>query len=525
MAALLVKLQWRQTFNIATKSVWAIVGLVFGLISAFGLMILSFFGVTALRVALPEILPTALLLVGALIPVFWTVSTVMLSGQDQLAAEKFSLLPVTGRQLAAGNVAAGVFGIGGITALVWLVAATIGWTVAWPAAIAFAVLIPLTLVNTVLIARVVAIALARAFASRALRDVTSIVLMLLLVTVGVWAQLAIGAAAAVGESYDQFGAALNVVAYTPLAATYGVSLALLDGSMVVAGIRLLIAIATAVVLFWLLERMLSARLTNPVQMRGGGTIKGGGLLERLFPATPVGAIAVRSLRYRRRDPRHVMNTILMPFLPVFIMVVYSINDVVGLETLPYLGLFLPLMVLTVVGMDLAYDHANLAMHILAGVTGRDDRAGRALAIGCWAVPFAVLLVVVPTIFTGIWDHLVPALALVLPATLMVLGIASFLGVHLPGRAPKPGTSPFGKGSSGGVQAFLLMGLGLVAAVVLMLPTIALVIAGIWTPWFDWLALLVGVASGIVVLVLGIRMGGKALDKHFPRVLATITSES
>ena len=525
MAALLVKLQWRQTFNVATKSVWATIGLIFGVLGAIGLMIGSFAGIIGLRIALPELLPTALLLIGALIPIFWTVSAIMLSGQDQLSAERFSLLPVSGRQLAAGTVAAGVFGIGGVTALVWLVAATIGWSLSWPAAIAFAVLIPITLVNTVLIARVISIALARAFASRGLRDVTSVVLMLVLVSAGIWVQLAVGAAATVGAAYEQFATALEVIAYTPLAATYGVSLALLEGSVIVAAVRLVIAIATAGVLFWLLERMLSARLTNPVQMRGGGTIRGGGLLERLFPATPAGAIAVRSLRYRRRDPRHVMNTILMPFMPVFIMVVYSINGVVGLETLPYLGLFLPLMVLTVVGMDLAYDHANLAMHILAGVRGRDDRAGRALAIGCWAVPFAVLLVVVPTVIIGSWEHLLPSLSLVVPATLVVLGVASLLGVYLPGRAPKPGASPFGKGSSGGVQAFLLMGLGLLISAVLMLPTIALIVASIWTPWLSWLGLAVGLASGVTVLVLGIRMGGKALDRRYPNVLTEITSES
>lgn len=525
MAALFLKLQWRQAMHVATKSVWAIVGLVFGILAAVGLVFGAFAGVITLRIALPDLLPVALVLIGALIPIFWSIAQVMLSGQDLLAAEKFSLLPVRGRQVATGTVLAQSLSVGGITMTLWLLAATVGWSVHMGAMIAFLLLLPLTLVTAVLITRVVSMALARAFASRILRDVVSIFLMLLLMTVGVWLQLAVGAAIAVGNAYEQFMIAIEVIAYTPLAATYGVAMAIANGAWVVAGIRLLIALATAAMLFWLLERMLSARLTDPVRMRGGGTVRSGGILDRLFPATPAGAIAVRSLKYRRRDPRHVMNTIATPFLPVFIMVVYSFNGVVPLEVLPYLAMFLPFMALTVLGMDLAYDHGNLAMHILAGVTGRDDRAGRALALGCWAIPFSVALVIVPGMITGHWEQTVPALALVLPSTLVAMGVASVLNVYLPGRAPKPGASPFGKGSSGGIQAFALLLMGLLIATAVMVPTAALLIGSIWLSWLHWIALIVGLAMGTATLLVGIRMGGKALDKRFPTVLAEITSES
>lgn len=525
MAALFIRLHWLQSIHVATKSAWAIVGLVFGLLGAAGLIFGSFLTIISLRFAAPEILPTGILLIGALIPILWSVAAIMLSGQDFLAAEKFSLLPVRGRTLALGTTAASAFGIGGITMLLWVIAATIGWSVSLPAAIASVVLLPLTVVNAVLIVRTVSIALARAFASRVLRDITSIGLMLVLMSAGIWMQLAITAAAAVGESHAQFEIAVEAIAYTPFAATYGVSLALVEGQYLAAAVRLLIAIATAVVLFWLLTRMLSARLVNPIQVRGGGTIRGGGFLERLFPATAAGAIAVRSLRYRRRDPRHVMNTIVAPFLPVFLMVVYSLNSVVPPEVLPYIALFLPLMVLTILSMDLAYDHANLAMHILAGVSGRDDRAGRVLAVGCWAVPFAAVLVILPAIITGTWSQTVSALALVISAALIALGVSSVVGVYLPGRAPKPGASPFGKGSSGGVQAFLALGVGLLAMGVVLLPVIALVVASIWSPWLNWIALVVGLVIGTVALILGVRLGGKALDKRYPSVLAEVTSES
>ena len=525
MAALLIRLRLRQLMHAMTRSAWVIVGAVAGILALLGTLGGAAMLLVLARAAAPEIAPPAIVLIGAVAVLVWMVGSLMFQSDDQLAPERFALLPVRSPKLAPALLAASAAGFGGILTLGWLLLTLIGWSVDLWALIAAAVLIPVALATCLLAAKTFGAALARAFASRRMRDVTSILLMIMLVTTGVWLQLALQTAVSLGDNATVFARVVDIVATTPFGAVFGVPLAVANADWAAAGIRLAIALVTVAVLAWIWQRQVRSRLTNPIQLRGGGTIRGGGLLERLFPATPAGAIAVRSLRYRRRDPRLIINAIMLPFLPVFIMVVYSINDVMPNEILPYMALFLPFMLMTVSGMDLAYDHANFATHILVGVSGRDDRAGRALANGVIAVPLAIILPLAACAVFGVWEQAAASLAIVLGATLMSLGITSWLGVYMPGRAPKPGASPFGKGSSGGVQAFLQMGAALLIVGALMLPVIGALIGALWLPWLAWVALTLATAGGVAVLVAGIRIGGRALDRRAPEVLRDITSET
>lgn len=525
MVARLVTLQLRQLWHLLSRSTWAIVGTIFSVLGALSFLGLFAFLFVTLRVFAPETVPPAMVIIGVVTIVIWMLGSLLFQGSHQLAPERFALLPVRAKQLAPGLAAASSVGIGGIITIGWLLLSLIGWSISIPAMIAAIIMLPIALATCVLAGKTFSALLARAFASRKTRDFTTIILMMLLVTMGVWIQFGVVAAFEIGAHLDALERVIGVLATTPFGAAFGVPLAVADGDWLMAAVRLVISIATVALLLWAWTAQVSARLTNPIQLRGSGTIRGGGLLERMFPATPAGAIAVRSLRYRRRDPRMIINAIMLPFLPVFVMVVYGFNDVMPDAILPYLALFLPFMLASVVGMDLAYDHANFATHLITGVSGRDDRAGRALAMGIIAVPAAVILVLGSAAIFGAWQHAVPALALTLSATLITLGIASWLGVYLPGRAPKPGASPFGRGSSGGVQAMLQMLATMTITSILLLPTIGLSIGSLAVSWLTWLALVVGTGIGVATLIVGIRMGGNALDKRAPEVLQEITSEA
>ena len=525
MAALLIRLRLRLLWHSMTRSAWVIVSAVIGAFAIVGTLGGAALLLVLVRTGAPEIGPPALVLIGAGAVLVWMVGSLLFQSEDQLSPERFALLPVRSAKLASGLLAAATLGFGGILTAGWLVVSLIGWSVDVPAALLMTVLIPVALATCLLAAKTFSAALARAFANRRARDVTSILLMLLLVTAGVWIQFATQAAFVIGDDFDSIGQIVDIVATTPLGAVFGAPLAVIEGDWLLAGIRLAIALATVGVLAWIWQLQVRSRLTNPIQLRGGGTIKGGGFLERLFPATPAGAIAVRSLRYRRRDPRLIINALMLPFLPVFLMVFYGINDAMPIGALPYMALMLPFMLLAVSGMELAYDHANFATHMMIGVPGTADRAGRALANGVIALPMAVILPLAACAVFGTWEHAVPAVAAVVGSTLITLGVTSWLGVYLPGRAPKPGASPFGKGSSGGVQSFLQMLAGLFLAGLLMLPVIGLLVGSIWVPWLQWIALLVAVGGGAGVLALGIRFGGRALDRRAPEVLRDITSET
>ena len=90
--------------------------------------------------------------------------------------------------------------------------------------------------------------------------------------------------------------------------------------------------------------------------------------------------------------------------------------------------------------------------------------------------------------------------------------------------PLPGDSPFKKppGNVGQTMAVQFGGMGLLA--VLVLPEAALLIAQGVTgnAVFGWLNLVLGPALGLVLFVVGIRVGGSWLEARGPEMLAQLT---
>ena len=67
--------------------------------------------------------------------------------------------------------------------------------------------------------------------------------------------------------------------------------------MAVAGLRLLLALGLLAGLWFAWGHFLECRLTEPLEAaRGTGRVRGRGLVDRLYPATPAGGVAARTLR-------------------------------------------------------------------------------------------------------------------------------------------------------------------------------------------------------------------------------------
>ena len=112
------------------------------------------------------------------------------------------------------------------------------------------------------------------------------------------------------------------------------------------------------------------------------------------PATPAGAVMMRSLINWRRDPRYVMNfavAVLMPFLFVApaLMQGAAMRD---MAFLPYVGAAVALSFAMVTMQDTSYDGSALWMHVVSGTRGRDDRLGRFLAVLPVALPLVLVAV-------------------------------------------------------------------------------------------------------------------------------------
>ncbi len=540
MAALLLGLRLRQLGRTLARSPWAIVTLVVAVLGALGALGVVAALLLVLRVAAPAAGPDAVVVLGSALVVGWAISGVLVSADDALAPERFALLPVPAARLLPGVLLSGAVGVGGIATLLALLTTLIGWSADVAPLVAAAALVPLQLLTCLLAARALAAALARQLAKRSGRDLTLVIGSVLAISAGILVPAVAEGVRALGAAESMLHAVAEVLAWTPIGAAWGVPLALVAGDLLAAGARLLIALATAALLALVWGRDFRARLTAPIATGGGGRVRSGGWIDRILPATPVGAIAARGVRYRIRDPRHLVNAIGVALMPVLILgmqlviggrieVELDAEAGVGLGAFAAVGPMLvpvlgAIVLMSVAQLDAAYDSSALAVHVLAGVTGTQDRAGRAL---CMAVLFAPVLVgasVLSTAVSGRWDLLPASLGATLGTAGIILGVGGAISPWLPGQTPAPEASPFGSGSSGGAQA-LLGALIMVAAIVTVgAPALGTAIAAAWLPWLGWVSLAVGVLVGSIAVWLGVRIGGRALDRRWPELLAAVSRE-
>jgi ABC-2 type transport system permease protein len=68
-----------------------------------------------------------------------------------------------------------------------------------------------------------------------------------------------------------------------------------------------------------------------------------------------------------------------------------------------------------------------------------------------------------------------------------------------------------------------MGASTGLTVLIGLPAIALVVLSFWVGWLVYLAVAVGLITGILTIRAGIRTGGRRLDRRWPEVLTRVTA--
>ncbi|GAA5153216.1 hypothetical protein GCM10025768_22540 [Microbacterium pseudoresistens] len=529
MAALLLRLRWRQFGHQLGRSPWMIVSLALGGATALGMLALLAAGLTALRVADPSVAVTALVIVGTLIVTVWWVGSILTSTDDTMSPERFALLPVTARSLLPGLVLAGATTLGGMGTAIAVLLTLIGWSVNALALIAAVVLAPVVLAICVLGARVVGGLLARWLARRRMRDLVIILGVILLSSSGLVLNIAIGALQLSGDLGRDLAGVADVLGWTPMGAAFGVSASLAQGQPLDAVARLLIALVTVAGLWFIARALLAARLVAPVENRGGGRVHSAGVLDRMLPATAVGAVAARTLRYARRDPRQIVNIVMLLVLPGLLIGLTVMNGTRGGEALAPAVILIPaidaLLIGTILQMSTAYDNNALALHIHTGVSGRADRTGRLLGFALIAVPIVVILCVAVCLLVGRPDLLPASLGAAIGMGAVAAGAGSWVGAFLPGRAPAPEASPFGRGSSGGVQSMIAMAIMMPITLVVGGASFGFAIGALWAPWAGWVSLACGVILGTAAVWAGVVLGGRILDQRWPELLVEVSSES
>ena len=564
MVATLVKLKWRLTLNALTKNVWAIIGTVFGALYGIGALVMVLAGAVGLGLkSTPDVIGLVLGALGALLVAGWAVVPLLVTGVDStLDPRAMAAWVAPSRGLALGLVAAGALGIPGcITAAVCLIP-VLTWLLAGQLAAALLALLcaPAALAACVLLSRIIVTA-AGISSSRRGRETTAIIAFVVFLVVTQAPNLI---ARILGDDLTGFLQQLRTLARVMGLSPFGWAFTapgLMSAGSVPAALALAVgAWILPVILLPLWQRVVGKVMTSPGASHtrtrayaadsAGSDARNQGLpdvlpwarrLAAALPA-PAAAVAARSLRYWRTDPRYLVQFLSALLLPVVIVLGPALNSsrfsvsvngrpvdtsfALGHAPAPLLFMAPALAVFMgwVIHDDLGLDSTALWSHISAGIRGAHDRLGRVVGAAVWQVPALVVIDLLMVAWTGRWE----ALPAVTGACLALYGCAlawsCLASVLLPYETLAPGDSPMRSRTSG--TAFLAA-LIQMAAILLLLavcsPVLGVAVYGVvqGAPVWGWVALVAGGVWCGLLLWGGVVFGGRVLDQRGPQVLATI----
>ncbi|MHA7133943.1 hypothetical protein [Oerskovia turbata] len=512
--------------NTLKKSVWQVVGLVVGILYGLGVISMALIGLAALGTTAPDMAGQIVTVVGSVVVLAWWIVPLFAFGVDAtLDPQRFVTFAVPRRQLLAGLAVAGLVGTPGIVTLVASAGTSLAFWRTPLAAVAALVGGMLAVALCVVGSRATTTALAPLLDSRRYREVLSIAAFVPLMLAG---PIIGWATSSIARGEEVLPVIADVLGWTPFGAPWAVASAVADGAWGMALARLAITLLVLAAAWVVWDRSLAKALVSPHGGATAGKTKGIGWFDR-FPATPVGAVAARSMTYWFRDPRYSASIAIVPLLPVLLWFVgSSIGGTSGdgfIELMLMLG---PVTAFTFgfsLSAEIAYDHTAFWTHVSSGITGFADRAGRVLAAAIVSVPVVVLFAVGSVAFTGNWDLLVVTVGLSLAVLATALGVSSVVSARLLYPVPKPGDSPFKSPQGAAMATMVAQLITMGVLVVLCLPVAGLALANVITEamvW-GWLTLVVGVGLGVLVLVVGMRWGGRLVDQRGPELLQQVMS--
>ena len=564
MVATLVKLKWRLTLNALTKNVWAIIGTVFGALYGLGALGLMLAGAVGLGLkADPDVIMLVLGSLGALLVVGWAVVPLLVTGVDStLDPRAMAAWAAPSRRLALGLLAAGALGIPGcITAAVCLIP-VLTWLLAGQLLAALLALLcaPAALATCVLLSRIIVTA-AGISSSRRGRETTAIIAFVAFL---VFTQLPNLIPRILGDDptgfLQQLRTLAKVMGLIPFGWAFAAPGLMATGSVLSALVLAIGAWILPMILLPLWQRVVNKAMTSPGSSHtrtrayaadgAGSDIQHRGLPDVLpwarrlgaaLPA-PAAAVAARSLRYWRTDPRYLVQFLSVLLLPVVLVlgpalnssrfVVYvngqRVENSFALGHAPAALLFMAPALAVFMGWaihdDLGLDSTALWSHISAGIRGAHDRLGRVVGAAAWQVPALLVVDLLMVAWTGRWE----ALPAVTGACLALYGCAPawscLASVLLPYETLAPGDSPMRSRTSG--TAFLAALIQMVAILLLLAvcsPVLGMAVYGVVqaAPLWEWVALVAGIVWCSLLLWGGVVFGGRMLDRRGPQILATI----
>ena len=540
MIVTMVRLRWALTFSVMRKSTWQKIG--FGIVIVFGLAIicaLGFAGWEAGKYLNPgmiadtknwqefQLIP---IMVASIVSIFTLFINLFMLGSDTtLKSRSFALYGIPCVKQQAGMLLGSLFGALSVSCTIALAL----WSLAYRNFGIVPVLVsviaaPLYVATIVSLSKMLIELLDTILINKRSRNIfyfaIFVVYMIFVSSMnthsstpnGVW-----------------FGSSFCAVsAFTPLSAAMALPLDAINGNYLALVIRFLICVVTIAACFAI--SVFCAKL-EPKLLRGEQktVVKTKGI--GLFAAVPdniVGAIIARIISVMRRD----MRQLFLLLTPLFILIVAggtsfnakgfgSIAQDIGVSSwLMYSGLLMGM----VVGNNIAYDGTAFTMHAIIGVKGLYDRLAHAIvwSVIC-AVYFAILGIGVYA-FLFFVANVHQNMNAVMFQTLSPIGVAfatigiglisSCIAMYPVASIEKPFSRPQG---SAGARSFAPIGFSLLSAVC-MIPSIALAMAFLAiNANLLWIASIMFVVNGAIVLAVGVILGGKVMDKRMIRIVENL----
>lgn len=520
MVAQLISLRWSLFISGFKRNPWQLVGAIVGALYALGMVVLVAVGLAFLGRGMPDVAGAVALIASALVVLGWAVIPVFFTGMDgSMDPQRFALFPIPSRTLAIGLLLAGFIGVPGLVTLLFLLLSSLAYLSA-PLAL---VLSLVGAVGSALLAQVLArlgVSVAGTFATRrGVREVASVLLFIPIFFLG-------PLVGSVAQNAVDVVATLPVIAdwirFTPFGAFAGLAYSVRSGEGLAALLCLVIGLLSLMLVGWGYERFLRRAIVTPPRVKSAAAVKGLGWIGR-FPDTPWGAVAGRSLTYWFKDPRYAASLAMVPMMVILYVFVLPNTSGGGGGMALILGPLIGAVLGFSISADVSYDSTAFATHVLAGVRGSADRLGRVVALMCIGLPLTLIAVIVPVAVQGSWELLPAGLGAGLGTLLTGAGLASVASARWTYAVPLPGESPFKTPPGTGMRMALTQGALFFAIIVVCSPTLAFYITAIVTgdPLWSWLTLGVGLVLGAVVLALGVRLGGRWLQRRMPELMQAV----
>lgn len=465
-------------------------------------------GADRLASAPADVAAAVTIVAGSALTIGYFVAALVVGVDDQLSPRRFAVFGLSPERTAAATFVASVLSAPVLALVAIAVAVEVLWTRQGAPTLLTVVAMVLAVVTGMLLSRI-----GLALATLLLRDRRSRELSGLFLTAVIVVAIPVAIFFGSLQWHDGVPSALRsvaeVLALTPFGAAWAVPPASVgEGSPVGA---ILVAVGTVVVLAGVWVWLVRVLLTTTERPSAGRERAGLGWFA-VTPGTPAGGIAARSLLYWLRDPRYLVNLIVVPLVAGVIVVPLLVVGVpaqyVVLIPAPLMALFFGWLAHN----DLAYDSTALWMHVASAVRGTADRFGRLVPVLLVGMPLLAVAIPLLVMLHGRWAVLPAMIGVCASLFLCGLGLSSLSSVIAPYPASRPGDSPFQQPqrTHGGLaQATVLLG-----ALVLSAPVF-------WFAWrtltedvtLAWATMWIGIGVGAVVLVVGILAGGAVFQRR------------